>query len=138
MKYLIIFLASFLLAFEVEFNDTFSKFITPNQKAILIIKPIKIEYSPKIYTKKGVVLLNYDKADEFIRNDFYLPKDVEIKDIKIAIFDINSFRYKIIQQIKDKYKSCNIKKIVFLNSPKSLYFQATKIEIKTKVILNCK
>ena len=138
MRYLIIFIASFLLAFDVEFNDTFTKFVTPNQKAILLTKPIKINYNPKIYTQKGVVLLNYDKADEFIRNDFYLPNGVDVKDIKVAIFDVDRFRYKIIQQIKKKYRSCQIKQIIFLNSPKNLYFKATKIEINTKVILDCK
>jgi len=138
MKYLIIFIASFLLAFDVELNDSFTKFVFPNKQAILITKPIKIDYSPKIYTSKGVILLNYDKADEFIRNNFYLPKGVDVKDIKIVIFDIDDFRYKIIQKLKNKYKTCNIKKIIFLNSPKKLYFQATKIDIKTKIILNCK
>jgi len=137
MKYLIIFLASFLLAFDVEFNDTFTKFITPNQKAILLTKPISINYTPKIYTQKGVVLLNYDKADEFIRNDFYIPNGVDIKDIKIAIFDINSFRYEIIKKLKNKYKTCKIKKIIFLNSPKKLYFNPTTIKIDTKISLNC-
>ena len=137
MKYLFIFIASFLLAFEVEFNDSFTKFITPNQKAILLTKPIKINYNPKIYTQKGVVLLNYDKADEFIRNDFYLPNGVDVKDVKIAIFDIDRFRYKIIQNLEKKYSKCKIKKIIFTNTFPKVYFKPTKIKLNSKVKLEC-
>jgi len=138
MKFLIVFITSFLFGFDVEFNDSFFKFITPNQKAILLTKPIQIEYNPKIYTPKGVVLLNYEKADNFIRNDFYLPNGVKLKEINIAIFDIDKFRNQTIKTLKQKYKNCNIKKIIFLNNLNKIYFKQTKIELKIKTILDCK
>jgi hypothetical protein len=121
----------------VEFNDTFTKFLTPKQKAILIDKQIDINYPNKIYTKNGVVLLDYEDADKFIRNDFYIPNGVNVKDIKIAIFDIDEFRYKIIQKLSAKYQKCNIKKIIFSSNTKKIYLKPTTIHINSKIILEC-
>ena len=138
MKYLL-FLITFLSAYEVEFNDTFTKFIVPNQTAIFINKPLNIDYNPKFYTQNGVLLLDYDKADEFIRNDFYTPKGVKIEDKKVGIFDIDSFRIEIMKKLKLKYKKCDIKKIVFNNPPfQKIYFKQTFIKLNTKTILECR
>jgi hypothetical protein len=131
-----IFIPFLLFAFEVEFNDTFTKFIIPQKKAILLNKPIAINYSPKIYIQNGVILLDYEKADEFIRNDFYMPNGVDAKDIKVAIFDIDKFRYEIIKKLLLKYKKCNIKKIYFSNA-KKIYLKPTNVKINSKVILEC-
>ena len=140
MKKLILFLASFLFAFEVEFNNNYQTTIFPNQKAILITSnKLNIDYSPKIYTKKGIVLLNYDDADEFVRNDLYLPNGVNVKDVKIAIFDVDKIRYKILQNLSTKYQKCEIKKVIFLNDNfKKVYFKSAFIDLKYKVILDCK
>ena len=140
MKKLILFLASFLFAFEVEFNNNYQTTIFPNQKAILITSnKLNINYSPKIYTKKGIVLLNYDDADEFVRNDLYLPNGVNTKDVKIAIFDVDKIRYKILQNLSTKYQKCEIKKVIFLNDNfKKVYFKSAFIDLKYKVILDCK
>ena len=139
MKKLILFLTSFLFAFEVEFNNNYQTTIFPNQKAILITSnKLNIDYSPKIYTKKGIVLLNYDDADEFVRNDLYLPNGVNVKDVKIAIFDVDKIRYKILQNLSNKYQKCEIKKVIFLNNNfKKVYFKTTFIDLKYKVILDC-
>jgi hypothetical protein len=140
MKKLIIFfftLSSF--AFKVEFNNEYQTFITPNKQAILITKIFPINYSNKIITKKGMVLLDYDSADEFIRNSLYLPKNTNIKDVNIAIFDVDKVRFEIIQMLKNKYKTCQIKKIEFLNDTlQKVYFKPTTINLKYKTILDCK
>jgi len=138
MKYLIIFITSFLFAFEVEFVDTQTINIIPNQKAILLKtkKPLTIDYTPLIHTKKGIVLLNYQKADEFVRNDLYF--NGEIKDINIAILEIDKIRDKTIQKLNKYYKNCKLKKIIFLeNQYKTIYFKAINLKITLKVILNC-
>ena len=48
----------------MEFNDIFTKFIIPNQTAIFINKPLNIDYNPKFYTQNGVLLLDYEKAED--------------------------------------------------------------------------
>jgi len=107
MKYLIIFIisCSFLFGFDVFFDDYYQKTIFPDKKAILLEtkKPIQINYSPKIYTKKGIVLLNYDSADQFVRNDLYFNGN--IKDIKIGILNIDKIRNKIISRLNKYYKN---------------------------------
>jgi len=140
MKKLILFLASWLFAFEVEFNNNYQTTIFPNQQAILITSnKLNINYSPKIYTKKGIVLLNYDDADDFVRNSLYLPNGVNTKDIKIATFDVDKIRYKILQNLSTKYQKCEIKKVIFLNNNfKKVYFKSAFIDLKYKVILDCK
>jgi len=139
MRYLyLIFLTTFLLGFEVTFTEKDKISIFLDKKAILLKTktPIKIDYSPKIYTEKGILLLNYDNADEFVRNSLYF--NGQIKDIKIGILDIDKIRNRIIKKIEKKYQKCNIKKIIFLNSYKKVYFKPTFLDIKSKVILDCK
>jgi len=138
MKYLILFIASFLLAFEVEFTKEYKTTIFPKTKAILLEtkQPIQINYSPKIYTQKGIILLNYANADQFVRNDLYF--NGKIKDIKIATINIDKIRNKMILDINRYYKNCKLKKIIFKDSIiKNIYFKPTNIEIKANVILNC-
>jgi len=138
MKYLLIFIASFLLAFEVKFQDVYIINIFPNQKALMLetTKFLNINYTPKLYTNTGIILLNYDKADEFVRNNLYF--DGTIKTVYIKIIDLNNIRYKIIKNIKTKYKKCSIKKIIFTsNLNKTLFFKPTKLKLNYTTILNC-
>jgi hypothetical protein len=137
-KLIIFFFVLYLFAFKVEFNNEYHTFITPNEQAILITKVFPINYKKKIITKKGIVLLDYQNADEFVRNSLYLPKDAHIKDVKIAVFDIDKTRYKVITMLKKTYYNCKIKKIEFLdNTYKGLYFKPVLLNIRYKVILSC-
>jgi hypothetical protein len=141
MKYLIIFIisCSFLFGFDVFFDDYYQKTIFPDKKAILLEtkKPIQINYSPKIYTKKGIVLLNYDSADQFVRNDLYFNGN--IKDIKIGILNIDKIRNKIISRLNKYYKNCKLKKIEFKDDlKKNIFFTPTTIIIHSQVTLDCK
>jgi len=140
MKYLIIFImsCSFLFGFDVFFDDYYQKTIFPDKKAILLEtkKPIQIDYSPKIYTKKGIILLNYDNADEFVRNDLYF--NGTIKDVNIGILNIDKIRNEIIQRLNKHYKKCTLKKIKFKdNTENKVFFAPTTIVIHTKVTLDC-
>ena len=141
MKYLITFIISysFLFGFDVFFDDYYQKTIFPDKKAILLEtkKPIQINYSPKIYTKKGIVLLNYDSADQFVRNDLYFNGN--IKDIKIGILNIDKIRNKIISRLNKYYKNCKLKKIEFKDDlKKNIFFTPTTIIIHSQVTLDCK
>jgi len=138
-KLIIFFFVVFSFGFKVEFENSYQTFLTPNQKAILITKVFPINYSNKIITNKGMVLLDYDNADDFVRNSLYLPKDANVKDVNIAIFDEDMARYKIIQNLQNKYKTCQIKKIEFLPSNyNEIYFKPTTVTIKYKTVLDCK
>ena len=139
MKYLILFFTTLLFSFEVQFNDTQNVEIFPNQKAILLQtqKPINIKYSPKIYTKKGIVLLNYEKADQFVRNELYFNGD--IKNINIALINIDKIRNTIIEKLNKSYKRCKLKTIIFAkNTNKTIYFSPKLLKINSKIILKCK
>jgi len=138
MKYLIIFLVTFSFGFEVFFDDYYQKTIFPDKKAILLEtkKPLQIDYSPKIYTKKGIVLLDYDQADQFVRNDLYF--DGNIKDIKVGILNLDEVRNNIIKRLNHYYKNCRLKKLEFKDKiEKKVFFKPTTILIDTKVILEC-
>jgi hypothetical protein len=137
-KLIIFFFALSLFAFKVEFNNNYQTFIIPNKKAILITKVFPINYKKKIITKKGIILLDYQNADEFVRNSLYLPKDADVKDVDIAILDIDKIRYKIIKMLQKKYYKCKIKKIEFLdNNYNKAYFKPIILNIRYKVILSC-
>jgi len=138
MKFLILFITTFLFGFKVEFNNIQKIHLFPDKKAILLetTKPIKIDYSPKIYTSKGIILLNYKKADEFVRNNLYF--NGSIKNINIAIFNINENRNLIIQKLNKYYKKCNIDKIIFKdNFYEKVYFTPKILKINSKIILEC-
>jgi len=137
IKKLIIFLFIFSFAFEVEFSNSYQTFITPNKRAIFINKIFPINYKNIIYTQKGMILLNYNQADEFVRNDLYMPNNSYAKNINIAIIDIDKIRIQLIHKIQTQYR-CKIKKIEFLNTPKKIYFKPTLIKIKYKTTLECK
>ena len=139
MKFLIIFLTTLLFAFEAEFQNTEDIALFPDTKAILLktTKPIKIDYSPKIYTSQGIVLLDYDKADEFVRNSLYFKGKIE--DVEISVFDIDSIRNKIISKLNRHYQNCKLKQINFdENNYKQVYFTPELLKIKSKVILECR
>ena len=137
-KLIIFFFIVFSFAFKVEFNNQYQTYIIPDKQAILITKVFPINYNNKIVTKKGIVLLNYQTADDFVRNSLYLPQGANAKDINIAIFDIDKVRFKIIQMLQKKYKTCQIKKIEFLDDIfQKVYFKPTTINLKYKTILEC-
>jgi len=139
MRYLILFITSFLFAFEVEFIQTKQINIFPDKDAILLVtkKPIQIDYEPKFYTKKGIVLLDYDKADQFVRNDLYF--DGEVKNVKISTLDIDRIRNEMILKLNKYYKNCKLKKILFDDSTiQKIYFKPTNLSLKANIILECK
>jgi len=140
MKYLITFIisCSFLFGFDVFFDDYYQKTIFPDKKAILLEtkKPIKVDYSPKIYTKNGIILLNYDNADQFVRNDLYF--DGNIKDVKVGILNLDKIRSEIINRLNHHYKNCRLKKIIFKDhTKKRVFFNPTTIVIHTQIVLDC-
>jgi len=138
-KVILLFFVVFSFAFKVEFNNKYETFLTPTKKAILITKVFPINYKDKIITNKGVILLDYENADDFVRNSLYLPKKAEVKDVNIAIFDVDKIRFKIIKILKNKYKTCQIQKIEFLDdNSQKVYFKPTSLKIKYRTILNCK
>ena len=139
MRWILIFFA-FLNAFEVEFTKIYSKYITPNQDAILINTKKKLTF-PYQFTKinNGYILFgDIDEIEMWINNSFYLPKDTTIRDIKIATIDYDKIFYYIIEKNKKEFKSCKIKKITFLTPNKfQIITKPTTIIIKYKIVLDC-
>jgi len=141
MKYLMISLMiSSLFGFKVEFENHYKTTIFPNIKAIFInSNKVQINYKPKIILDNGIVLLNYPKADDYVRNSLYLPNNVNAENVNVAIFNIDKARNKILHKLNKYYKNCTLDKIIFQNNNyKSVYFKPTTIQINSKVILDCK
>jgi hypothetical protein len=138
----IIFLLFFnlLLAFDVEFTKIEKKFVIPDTNAILIQTNANLTFPFKFYKiKNGYVLKDTREIENYLDNKFYAPKDAKFKNIKIAIIDYDKYQYEIIKKIKNKYKTCKIKHLIFLNpDEEKIIFKPTKIELKYKVILDCK
>ena len=99
MRWVLIFF-TFLNAFEVEFTKIYSKYITPNQNAILINTKENLTFPYQfIKTKNGYILFgNIDEIEMWINNSFYPPKDATIYNIKIATIDYDkNFIFFILQ-----------------------------------------
>jgi len=139
MRWILIFF-TFLNAFEVEFTKTYSKYIIPNQDAILINTKENLTF-PYQFTKtnNGYILVgDVDEIEMWINNNFYLPKDTTVKNIKIATIDYDKIFYYIIKKTKREFKSCKIKKIKFLTPNKfQIITKPTTITVKYKITLDC-
>jgi len=144
LKKVIIFLIFFtnIFAFEVEFTKVYKQYIVPKKDAVLIKTSQKELTFPFKFFKvdNGYILVgNIDNINYWLENDFYAPDDAEFKNIKVAIIDYDRIQYRIIKKIKNTYKSCEIKQIIFLSPDETkIITQPTEIEDKYKIILECK
>ncbi|EDM23617.1 hypothetical protein [Caminibacter mediatlanticus] len=141
-KIFIIFIFIKLFAFEVEFTKVYKKYVIPNKDAIEIITKDKNLTFPFKYIKikNGYILIgDIDEINMWLNDNFYAPDDAKFKNIKLAIIDMDKIQYKIIQKIKKTYKTCNIKKLIFLTPDEDkIIFKPTYIKTKYKIILECK
>jgi hypothetical protein len=139
-KLIFIFLTLLVFAFDVEFIKIEKKFLIPKEKAILIKTKAPLTFPFKFYkTKEGYILKDTDEVEEYLRNDFYAPSDAKFKNIKITLIDYDKYQEEIIREVKKRYKNCKIKTLIFLNpDEKKIIFKPTEIELKYKVILDCK
>ena len=141
MKYLILLIAIFLNAFDVEFIKVYKKYIIPKEDAVLI-KTKKIISFPFnfIKTSNGYILYgDIDQINMYLENDFYAPDDAKFENIKIAFIDKDKIQYDIIKKIKRTYKTCQLKKIEFLTLDEDqIITKPSTIKEKVKIILKCK
>jgi hypothetical protein len=129
-----------LLSFEVKFEDKYQKTVSISTNAFSLQSDEVIENIPFKYFKidNKYIVIGDNEVDEWIRNSASLPLDTYIKEIKVGLLDINKLRVKIINRLNKNYEKCNLSKINFLDSPKEVYLKPETIEIKTKVILECR
>ncbi len=141
-KIFIIFIFLKLFAFEVEFTKVYKKYVIPNKDAIEIITKDKNLTFPFKYIKikNGYILIgDIDEINMWLNDNFYAPDDAKFKNIKIAVVNMDKIQYKVIQKIKQIYKKCNIKKIIFLTpDEKKIILKPTYLKTKYKIILDCK
>lgn len=137
---ILFFFINLLFGFDVEFIKIEKKYIVPQTDAILIQTKADLTFPFKFYkTKNGYILKDTREVENYLNNQFYAPKDTKFKYIKIAIIDYDKYQYDIIQKIKNRYKTCNIKHLIFLNSDEEkIIFKPKKIKLKYKIILDCK
>ena len=133
---------SILNAFDVEFTKVYKKYIVPNQEAVLIqTKNQNLTFPFKyIKTKKGYILIgNTNKINMWLDNEFYAPENAKFKTIKIAFVNYDKLQYIVINKIKHTYKTCNIKKVIFLNNDEnSIILKPKTVILKYKILLDCK
>jgi len=137
---LILFLTIPLFAFEVEFTKIYKKYVIPKTQAILIKTKANISFPFKFYkVKDGYILIENRDVDNYLNNEFYAPDDAKFINIKIASIDMDKIQYEIIKKIKKTYKSCNIKKLIFLTpDEEKIILKPVTIKEKYKIILECK
>ena len=135
-------LLNILNAFEVEFTKVYTEYVVPKKDAILIqTKKDDLTFPFKyIKTKQDYLLIgDMQQINLWLDNEFYAPDDAKFKNIKVAYLNNDKIQYKVINQIKRNYKSCKIKKIIFLTPNENKIITTPKtIKLKYKVILNCK
>jgi hypothetical protein len=144
MKKIFFFLMVFslLYSFEVVFTKVYKKYIVPNQPAILIKTKAENLSFPFQYikTKNGYILIgDINQINLWLENDFYAPSDATFKTIKIAKVDMDKIQEEIIEKVKNTYKKCTIKSLIFLTPDEErIITKPTYIEEKYKIILDCK
>jgi len=139
MRWVLIFF-TLLNAVEVEFTKIYSKYIVPNQDAILIKTKKDLSFSYQfIKNNNGYILFgDIDEIEMWMNNNFYPPKDSTIKNIKIATINYDKIFYYITHKTKKEFKNCKIKKIKFLTPNKfQTITKPTTITVKYKIILDC-
>ena len=142
IKLIFLFIPMLLLGFKVEFTKIYKNYICPNKDAVLIqtkVNNLTFPF-PFFKTKNGYVLYtDMQQINNYLNNEFYAPKNTKYKNIKIRIINTDRIQYKIIQKIKNTYKQCKIKKIIFLSPDQTqVIFKPTWIKEKYKIILDCK
>jgi hypothetical protein len=142
LKKILFLLPILLFAFEVEFTKIYKEYVVPNQPAILIQTHDNSLTFPFKYFKvpNGYILVgDLDQINMWLDNNFYAPSDAKFKNIKIAIVDTDKIQYKIISKIKNTYKKCQIKQIIFLSPDETkIITKPETIKEKYKIILDCK
>lgn len=143
MRILLIFLISSLLfAFEVEYTKIYTQYIVPKNKAIKIItKKNGLTFPfPFVKTKDGYILFgDLDQINMWLNDDFYAPDDAKFETVNFTKVDYDKIQFKIIKKTEKTYKSCKIKKIVFLTPDEDkIITKPTTIKLKYKILLNCK
>jgi hypothetical protein len=139
LQFIILFI-NLLFAFDVEFTKIEKKFIIPKTDAIFLQTKENLTFPFKFYkTKNGYILKDTKEVENYLNNKFYAPADTKFKNTKIAIIDYDKYQYKIIKKIKNRYKTCKIKHLFFLNpDEEKIIFKPTEIKLKYKIILDCK
>lgn len=141
MKKLLLIVPMFLFAFEVIFTKIYKQYIIPKTPAILIqTSKDNLNFPFKFFkVKNGYILVgNIQQINNYLDNDFYAPADATFKNIKVSIIDMDKIQYKIIKKIKQEYKSCKIKQLIFTSpDEEKLITHPTIIKIKYKIILDC-
>ena len=142
MKKLLFLLPIILFAFEVEFTKIYKEYVIPKQEAVFI-KTHKndLTFPFKFYkVKNGYILIgDIQQINEYLDNEFYAPDDAEFQNIKIAIVDMDKIQYEVIQKINNTYKTCEIKKMIFLSpDEEKIIFKPQTVTARFKIILDCK
>ncbi len=142
MKKLLFLLPIILFAFEVEFTKIYKEYVIPKQEAVYI-KTHKndLTFPFKFYkVKNGYILIgDIQQINEYLDNEFYAPDDAEFQNIKIAIVDMDKIQYEVIQKINNTYKTCEIKKMIFLSpDEEKIIFKPQTVTARFKIILDCK
>ena len=132
---------TYIYAFEVEFTKVYTQHIIPKKEAVKIItnkEGLSFPF-PFIKTKDGYILYgDLRDINRWIDNEFYAPKHTTFKTVTYSLVDYDLIQYKIINKIKKIYKSCKIKKIIFLTPDENkIIFKPTTISIKYKIKLEC-
>ncbi len=131
-----------LNAFEVEYIKIYTQYIVPKQEAIKITtKKEGLSFPfPFIKTKDGYILYgDIDNINMWLDNNFYTSDDTLFKRVKFNKINYDLIQYKIINDTKRIYKTCNIKKIVFLTPNKNkIITKPSTIRLKYKIKLDCK
>jgi len=135
-------LITYIYAFEVEFTKIYTQYIIPKEKAVKIItnkEGLSFPF-PFIKTKDGYILYgDLREINRWIDNEFYAPKNTTFKTVKYSLVDYDLIQYKIINKIKKTYKSCKIKKIIFLTPDENkIITKPITVKLKYKIKLECK
>ncbi|ACM92216.1 hypothetical protein NAMH_1791 [Nautilia profundicola AmH] len=141
-SFLLILSFIYLNAFEVEYTKVYTQYVVPKNEAIKIItKKEGLTFPfPFIKTKDGYILYgNIDQINMWLDNEFYAPDDAKFQTVKYTKVDFDKIQYRIINKTKHIYKSCKIKKIIFLTPDEDkIITKPTNITLKYKIELNCK
>jgi len=131
-----------LFAFEVEYTKVYTHYIVPKKEAIKIITKKDGLTFPFSYIKTddGYILYgNIDQINMWLENNFYAPDDAKFKTIKFLKIDFDKIQYKLISKTKQIYKTCKIKKIIFLTPDENkIITKPSTVKLKYKIRLECK
>jgi len=140
MKKLLLLLPIFIFAFQVEFTKIYKTFVIPSDTTYEVCSSALYDF-PFEVVKRGncyILLDNFNDIDLYLTNQFYPSNNTTIKKIKYALIDYDTIQYDIIRTLKQTYKTCNIKSVIFLNDDvKKIITKPQTIKLKYKIILDC-